>query len=86
MMDSNCEYSRLSRMTLMFVMSPAPILGADISLVTGLACVKRVLVTGSDTIVTVLGMTSVVSTLSHWLGLVFQVVLAAEHEEDKSGW
>ena len=60
-------------MTLMFIMSPAPTMGADNSLVTALEVVKGVLVTGSDTMVTVLGMTSVVSTLSHWLGLVFQV-------------
>ena len=59
-------------MALMFVMTPSPIMGGDISLVTALACLKRLLVSGSDTIVTVLGMTSVVSTLSHWLGLVFQ--------------
>jgi len=78
------RYFWLSRMTLLFIMSPAPMMGADISLVTGLECIKRLLVTGSDTVVTVLGMTSVVSTLSHWLGLVFQLVLAAEHEDDKS--
>jgi len=29
-------------------------------------------------------MTGVVSTISHWLGLVFQLILASEHEEDKS--
>ena len=73
-------------MTLMFVLSPnpLPLMGSDLSLLTALECLRRLLVTGSDTIVTVLGMTSVVSTLSHWLGLVFQLVLAAEHEEDKS--
>ena len=59
----------------MFIMSPSPIMGGDISLVTALACLKRLLVSGSDTIVTVLGMTSVVSTLSHWLGLVFQATI-----------
>lgn len=45
---------------------------------------KTALVTGSDTLVSVLGMTSVVSTISHWLGLVFHLILSAESEEEKS--
>ena len=71
-------------MALMFVMTPSPIMGGDISLVTALACLKRLLVSGSDTIVTVLGMTSVVSTLSHWLGLVFQARINTLLKQEKT--
>ena len=34
---------------------------------------KEVLVRGSETVISVLGMTSIVSSLSHWFGVVFQV-------------
>ena len=36
---------------------------------------KEVLVRGSETVISVLGMTSIVSSLSHWFGVVFQVQL-----------
>ena len=74
----------LSRISVMFLLHQTPLPDTALSPGTALAAVKGVLVTGSETIVTVLGMTSVVSTLSHWLGAVFQAVLAAEAEEDKS--
>jgi len=52
---------------------------------TGLfTCVKAVLVKGSETIISVLGMTSIVSSLSHWFGVLFQIVLKTEDDEDKS--
>ena len=35
---------------------------------------KEVLVRGSETVISVLGMTSIVSSLSHWFGVVFQVL------------
>ena len=40
---------------------------------------KEVLVRGSETVVSVLGMTSIVSTLSHWFGVVFQVSVPPVH-------
>ena len=70
----------LSRMSAMFLLHQSPLPDTTLSPATALAAVKGVLVTGSETIVTVLGMTSVVSTLSHRLG----AVLAAEAEENKS--
>ena len=74
----------LSRISVMFLLHQTPLPDTALSPGTALAAVKGVLVTGSETIVTVLGMTSVVSTLSHWLGAVFQAVLAAEAEENNS--
>ena len=41
-------------------------------------------VSGSDTVVAVLGLTSLVSSLSHWAGLLFQLSLGTETDEDKS--
>ena len=74
----------LSRMSAMFLLHQTPLPDTALSPATALAAVKGVLVTGSETIGAVLGMTSVVYTLSHWLGAVFQAMLAAEAEEDKS--
>ena len=62
------------------VLHQTPLLDTVLSPATALAAVKGVLVTGSETIGAVLGLTSVVSTLSHRLG----AVLAAEAEENKS--
>ena len=62
------------------VLHQTPLLDTVLSPATALAAVKGVLVTGSETIGEVLGLTSVVSTLSHRLG----AVLAAEAEENKS--
>ena len=61
---------------------------------------KEVLVRGSETVISVLGMTSIVSSLSHWFGVVFQVpetiiflvtvlppsqiILKTEDDEEKS--
>jgi len=47
-------------------------------------CVKEALTKGSETIISVLGMTSIVSNLSHWLGVLFQLILKTEDDEDKS--
>jgi len=77
------RYFWMSRMSLMFIWKPVSV-ELEMNLVSLMECVKKMLVDGSDTMVTVLGMTGVVSTISHWLGLVFQIILASEHEEDKS--
>jgi len=45
---------------------------------------KEVLVRGSETVISVLGMTSIVSSLSHWFGVVFQIILKTEDDEEKS--
>jgi len=45
---------------------------------------KELLIRGSETVVSVLGMTSVVSTLSHWFGVIFQIILKTEDDEEKS--
>ena len=45
---------------------------------------KTALISGSDTLVSVLGMTSLVSTVSHWVGFGFHLILSAESEEEKS--
>ena len=50
----------------------------------GLDVMKTALVTGSETLVSVLGMTSVISSISHWLGLMFQMMISSECEEEKS--
>jgi len=47
-------------------------------------CVKEALIKGSETIISVLGMTSIVSNMSHWLGVLFQLILKIEDDEDKS--
>jgi len=47
-------------------------------------CGKAILIRGSETIVSVLGMTSVVSSVSHMLGIVFQLILKTEDDDDKS--
>ena len=65
----------LSRLSLILLRRRPPV---------SLEVIKTALVTGSDTLVSVLGMTSVVSTISHWLGLVFQLILSQESEEEKS--
>ena len=75
--------SRMGGIMLLHKQSPL-ITSPDLSLGAMLECVRSVLVQGSDTVVTVLGMTSILATLSHWLGLVFQVALASEAEEEKS--
>jgi len=45
---------------------------------------KDILIRGSETVISVLGMTSVVSTLSHWFGIIFQIILKTEDDEEKS--
>lgn len=45
---------------------------------------KEVLIRGSETVISVLGMTSVVSTITHWFGIIFQVILKTEDEDEKS--
>jgi len=78
------RYFWLSRMSIMLVIKQ-PTVSLDTSnIMAAFEYTKQLVIQGSDTIVTVLGMTSVVSTLSHWLGLMFQILLAADHEEDKS--
>jgi len=47
-------------------------------------CVKEALIKGSETIISVLEMTSIVSNMSHWLGVLFQLILKTEDDEDKS--
>lgn len=44
---------------------------------------KMLLVGGCDTIVAVLGMTSVVSYLCYYLGCLFQWVLLAQEDDEK---
>ena len=66
------RYFWLSRMSIMIIVHQ-PQAALELNLTGVLECFKMLLIQGSDTIVTVLGMTSVVSTVSHWLGLVFQV-------------
>lgn len=44
---------------------------------------KTLLVGGCDTLVAVLGMTSVVSYLCYYLGCLFQWALLAEEDEEK---
>ena len=66
----------LSRLSVMLATRSPPVISFDL--------LKTALITGSDTLVSVLGMTSVVSTVSHWVGLVFQLILSAESEEEKS--
>jgi len=78
------RYFWLSRMSLMLVIKQPTVSWDTSNMVAAFECTKQLVIQGSDTIVTVLGMTSVVSTLSHWLGLMFQILLAADHEEDKS--
>lgn len=48
-----------------------------------MAC-KSLLISGCETLTAVLGMTSLVSYLCHYIGSFFQWVLLAEDEEDKS--
>lgn len=84
----------VSRAVLLLLQDPATLPG--LSLYTA---GKEVLVRGSETVVSVLGMTSIVSTLSHWFGIVFQVsrpipgtptphtpqmILRTEDDEEKS--
>lgn len=72
----------LSRLALLlFVHQPV---NPVVSMASLFNCVKAVLTRGSETIISVLGMTSIVSSLSHWLGVIFQLVLKTEDDEDKS--
>jgi len=72
----------LSRMALMMLVHQP--INPTLSLTGLFTCVKAVLVKGSETIISVLGMTSIVSSLSHWFGVLFQIVLKTEDDEDKS--
>jgi len=70
----------LSRAALLLVLQEPGSLPALSLYTTG----KEVLVRGSETVISVLGMTSIVSSLSHWFGVVFQIILKTEDDEEKS--
>jgi len=72
----------LSRMLLMLLLHQPS--STAMSLNSVFMCMKGILVQGSETIISVLGMTSIVSSLSHWFGVVFQIVLKTEDDEEKS--
>jgi len=73
----------LSRMLLLLVLPPSSL--TLLQSLTGLyELVKTSLVRGSETVTAVLGMTSVVASLSHWFGAVFQVILKTDDDEEKS--
>ena len=59
----------VSRAALLLLQDPATLPALSLY-----SAAKEVLVRGSETVVSVLGMTSIVSTLSHWFGIVFQVI------------
>eukprot|EP00092_Neocalanus_flemingeri_P081135 GFUD01101272.1.p1 GENE.GFUD01101272.1~~GFUD01101272.1.p1 ORF type:complete len:702 (+),score=206.77 GFUD01101272.1:126-2231(+) len=72
----------LSRLVLMLLVHQP--INPAMSLTSLFTCVKTVLVKGSETFISVLGMTSIVSSLSHWFGVVFQIILKTEDDEEKS--
>jgi len=72
----------LSRLALMMLVHQP--INTAMSMASLFTCVKAVLIRGSETVISVLGMTSVVSRLSHWFGVVFQIVLKTEDDEEKS--
>jgi len=72
----------LSRLALMMLVHQP--INPIISMNSLFTCVKAVLIRGSETVISVLGMTSIVSSLSHWFGVFFQIVLKTEDDEEKS--
>jgi len=72
----------LSRLALMMLVHQP--VNPIVNMTSLFTCVKSALTRGSETIISVLGMTSIVSSLSHWLGVLFQIVLKTEDDEDKS--
>jgi len=74
----------LSRMLLLLLLPPSSTLSLVQSLSGLLSLCKSVLVRGSETVMSVLGMTSIVATLSHWFGAVFQAILKTEDDDEKS--
>jgi E3 ubiquitin-protein ligase RNF139 len=46
--------------------------------------IQKLLVNGCETLVSLLGMTSIISMLCHYLGVLFQMFLMSEEDEDKS--
>lgn len=46
--------------------------------------VQKLLVTGCETLIALLGMTSIISIICHYIGKCFQVFLMSEEDEDKS--
>lgn len=70
----------LSRAALLLLMQEPGSLPAVSLYTTG----REVLVRGSETVLSVLGMTSIVSTISHWFGIVFQMLLKTEDDDEKS--
>lgn len=46
--------------------------------------VQKLLVTGCETLIALLGMTSIISIICHYIGKVFQMFLMSEEDEDKS--
>jgi len=73
----------LSRMLLLLLLPPTSF--SLLQSISGLfELAKSCLVRGSETVTAVLGMTSVVASLSHWFGAVFQVILKTDDDEEKS--
>lgn len=56
----------------------------DPPLPTVLAAFKSLLITGCDTLTAVLGMTSIISYICHYIGCFFQWILLTGEEDDKS--
>jgi E3 ubiquitin-protein ligase RNF139 len=46
--------------------------------------VQKLLVTGCETLIALLGMTSIISIICHYIGKLFQIFLMSEEDEDKS--
>lgn len=46
--------------------------------------VQKLLVTGCETLIALLGMTSIISIICHYIGKMFQMFLMSEEDEDKS--
>ncbi|CRK90241.1 CLUMA_CG003953, isoform C [Clunio marinus] len=46
--------------------------------------IQKLLVTGCETLIALLGMTSIISIICHYIGKLFQMFLMSEEDEDKS--
>lgn len=46
--------------------------------------VQKLLITGCETLIALLGMTSIISIICHYIGKLFQMFLMSEDDEDKS--
>ena len=51
---------------------------------TVLVAVQKLLVTGCETLIALLGMTSIISIICHYIGKLFQMFLMSDDDEDKS--